>query len=317
MPKMQAAIDTRQPRLVEAEMRAAHLAMFPDADRSFVPTIFQWAVDCFEGRYQDYQPIDAHYHDLEHTLQGALCMSRLLWNRHETNAQPRLTRRMFELGMLAILMHDTGYLKKKWDTEGTGAKYTLTHVDRSIQFAGELMLGHDCPVEDILAVQNMIRCTGVNVKLDTIQFQDELERITGFSLGTSHLLGQMAASDYVDKLPILYSEFAEAARYNEGKMKAGGFFASAEDLMQKTPMFLGKVRAAKNQPRVSRPLSIPQHPVSGRPECLPRTDKRQYRAAAAATGRVRKAGLIRPHHFGGNISCFSMDAGIAVKCGSR
>ena len=240
LAKMQAAIDTRQPRLVEAEMRAAHLAMFPDADRSFIPTIFQWAVDCFEGRYQDYQPIDAHYHDMEHTLQGALCMSRLLWNRHDTNAQPRLTRRMFELGMLAILMHDTGYLKKKWDAEGTGAKYTLTHVDRSIQFAGELMLGHDYPIEDILAVQNMIRCTGVNVKLDTIQFQDELERITGFSLGTSDLLGQMAASDYVDKLPILYSEFAEAARYNEGKMKAGGFFASAEDLMQKTPVFWEK-----------------------------------------------------------------------------
>ena len=92
-------------------------------------------------------------------------------------------------------------------------------------------------MEDILAVQNMIRCTGVNVKLDTIQFQDELERIVGFALGTADLLGQMAAADYVDKLPILYSEFAEAARYNEGKMKAGGFFASADDLMQKTPLF--------------------------------------------------------------------------------
>jgi hypothetical protein len=237
---MQAAIDTRQPGLVEAEIRAAYLAMFPDADPNYVRTIFLWAIACFEGRYLDYQPIDAHYHDLEHTLQGALCMSRLLWNRHDTNAEPRLTRRLFELGMLAILMHDTGYLKKKWDTGGTGAKYTLTHVDRSIQFAGELMHGHDYPVEDILAVQNMIRCTGVNVKLDTIQFQDDLERIVGFALGTSDLLGQMAASDYVDKLPILYSEFAEAARYNEGKMKAGGFFASADDLMQKTPLFWEK-----------------------------------------------------------------------------
>src|ERR1019366_2017770 len=124
--------------------------------------------------------------------------------------------------------------------EGTGAKYTLTHVDRSIEFAGELMLMNDFLIEEILAVQNMIRCTGVNVKLDTIQFQDELERIVGFSLGTADLLGQMAASDYVEKLPILYSEFAEAAHYNEGKMKAGGFFSSAEDLMQKTPMFWEK-----------------------------------------------------------------------------
>ena len=75
--------------------------------------IFNWATACFEGRYLDYQPIDAIYHDLEHTLQGALCMSQLLWNRQRAGAEPRLTRRMFELGMLAILMHDTGYLKKE------------------------------------------------------------------------------------------------------------------------------------------------------------------------------------------------------------
>ena len=70
-----------------------------------------------------------------------------------------------------------------------------------------------------------------------LRFQDDLERIVGFALGTCDLLGQMAAPDYVDKLPILYSEFAEAARFNQGKMKAGGFFSSAEDLMQRTPMF--------------------------------------------------------------------------------
>jgi hypothetical protein len=234
---MLSATDTRQPRLVEAEIRAAHLAMFPDADPNYASKIFDWAGACFEGRYLDYQPIDAIYHDLEHTLQGTLCMSQLLWNRHRAGAEPRLTRKTFELGMLAILMHDTGYLKRKGDTEGTGAKYTLTHVDRSIQFAGELMRARDYPPEDIVAVQNMIRCTGVNVKLDAIQFQDKAERVAGFALGTADLLGQMAAADYVDKLPILYAEFAESARYNEGKMKAGGFFSSAQDLMQKTPAF--------------------------------------------------------------------------------
>jgi hypothetical protein len=100
------------------------------------------------------------------------------------------------------------------------------------------MVSQDFAVEEILAVQNMIRCTGVNVKLDSIQFQNEAERVTGFALGTADLLGQMAAPDYVDKLPILYSEFAEAARHSpDGKMKAGGFFTSAEDLMLKTPLF--------------------------------------------------------------------------------
>ena len=242
---MQPVIDTRNASLVEAEVQAAYVDMFPQGNISYIPTVFKWALDCFAGRYKDYQPIDARYHDLEHTLQGTLCMARLLQGRHHTTTEPRLTQRMFELGMLAILLHDTGYLKKKGDNEGTGAKYTLVHVDRSIEFAGQLMQGHGYSATDILAVQNMIRCTGINVTLNAIPFQNELEQITGFSLGTADLLGQMAAPDYVEKLPVLYSEFAESATINAGKMKAGGFFTSAEDLMEKTPMFYEKYVQSK------------------------------------------------------------------------
>jgi hypothetical protein len=233
-------INTREPSLVEAEVQKAYLEMFPQGDRKYIPMIFQWAGGWFGGGYMDYQPIDAHYHDLEHTMQGILCMAQLLRGRAARGHEPQLTQHMFELGMLAILMHDTGYLKHRGDNEGTGAKYTLTHVDRSIEFAGEFMVMHDYPIEEILSVQNMIRCTGVNVKLDVIQFQNEQERIIGFSLGTADLLGQMAAEDYVDKLPILYLEFAEAASHSADKMRAGGFFSSAEDLLQKTPMFWEK-----------------------------------------------------------------------------
>jgi hypothetical protein len=231
-------VNTRDPSSVEGVVQAAYAEMFPHGRPDFIPTIFGWVLSWFSGQYRDYQVIDAHYHDLEHTMQGILCMTRLLRARHQQPAEPRLTQRMLELGLLAILMHDTGYLKKRGDSDGTGAKYTLIHVDRSIEFAGELMLGRDFAVEEILAVQNMIRCTGVNVKLESVQFQDPLERTVGFALGTADLLGQMAAADYVDKLPTLYSEFAEAARYSpDGRMKAGGFFSSAEDLMQKTPLF--------------------------------------------------------------------------------
>jgi hypothetical protein len=238
---MQDPINTREPSAVEGEVQAAYVEMFPHGSHDYVPGIFRWVVSCFSGNYRDFLSIDAHYHDLEHTLQGTLCMARLLRRRAAQGRQPRITQRIFELGMRAILMHDTGYLKRLGDAGGTGAKYTLIHVDRSIEFAGEFMRGQDSPADEIVSVQNMIRCTGVNVKLESIQFQSEMERIAGFALGTADLLGQMAAPDYVDKLPILYMEFAEAARYSvDGKMKAGGFFTSAEDLMQKTPVFWEK-----------------------------------------------------------------------------
>ena len=86
----------------------------------------------------------------------------------------------------------------------------------------------------------MIRCTGVNVNLTAVPFQSEQERITGFALGTGDLLGQMAARDYIKKLPILYSEFAEAFLYNGSKMGSEEMFHSAEELIQKTPQFWEK-----------------------------------------------------------------------------
>jgi hypothetical protein len=231
------AVDTKDPAAVEQEVQAAYLTLFAEGDASFVGQAFRWTCDAFAGRYKDYLPIDALYHDLEHTLQGTLCMARLLRSRHEVNARPDLTQRMFELGVLAILLHDTGYLKKQGDSEGTGAKYTLTHVARSVQFAEELLSEKGFSIAAIRSVQNMIRCTGVHVDLTRIPFQGEVEKVIGYALGTADLLGQMSAEDYIDKLDILYAEFEESAKFYEGKMAGTLDFASAEDLTQRTPSF--------------------------------------------------------------------------------
>ncbi len=230
-------VDTRDPIAVEREVQAAYSAMFPPSDQTFVPKALGWARACFAGNYKDYQASDARYHDLEHTMQGTLCMVRLLLGRHQAGAKPVITQHPFELGLLAMLFHDTGYLKKQNDASGTGAKYTLTHVTRSVQFAEQFLDEKGFTADEILAVQHMIRCTGVNVNLTRIPFQTEFEKIVGFALGTSDLLGQMAAADYVEKLPVLYSEFEESARFYEGKMASVSTFTSADDLIRKTPEF--------------------------------------------------------------------------------
>ena len=237
---MDAQVDTKDPAAVEKEVQAVYVAMFPQAGRSFVPTALGWLKDCFAGKYKDYQASDARYHDLEHTLQGTLCMARLLHGRHQAGAKPGVNQRLFELGLLAILLHDTGYLKKKDDAGGTGAKYTLTHVTRSVQFAEQFLEEKAIPLAEIRMVQNMIRCTGVNANLSLIPFQSEMEKTVGFALGTADLLGQMAADDYVEKLPVLYSEFEESARFYEGKMAATQSFSGANDLVRKTPDFWTK-----------------------------------------------------------------------------
>jgi hypothetical protein len=234
---MRPSVDTKDPHVVAAEVQAAYLTVVPQGDRQFVPLIFGWASECFTGRYPGYQAVDARYHDFEHTLQGTLCLARLLRGRHLANTQPGLTERIVGLGLLAILLHDTGYLKQHGDTEGTGAKYTVTHVHRSMEFAADLLRRKGFSPPDIAAVRNMIQCTGLNADLTAIPFQSEEEKIAGFALGTADLLGQMAAEDYVDKLPVLYAEFAEAVRYSRPVDHFIGRFASAAELMDNTPAF--------------------------------------------------------------------------------
>jgi hypothetical protein len=214
--------------------------MFPGSDGNFVRQAFEWATDCFNGRFADYRAVDTRYHDFEHTLQGTLCMARILDGRYRAKAKPELTEKFFELGLLAILLHDTGYLKKRDDAKGTGAKYTAIHVLRSVDFAATLLTQKKFSREDIRAVQNMICCTGIDAALDKIPFQSELEKITGFTLGAADLVGQMAAEDYVKKLPVLYAEFAEAAAYSKDEGNYKFMFSSADDLMQKTPQFWEK-----------------------------------------------------------------------------
>src|SRR5688572_25286375 len=158
-------VDTRIPHEVEAQASSIYHRLFPQADRMFVPRAFEWLEQCFAGAYADYQAVDARYHDLEHTLQGTLCFVRLLDGRQSAQAEPVITRRMFELGLLAILFHDTGYLKQRSDPAGTGAKYTLVHVGRSAAFARQFLSEKGFSENETNAIENMIRCTGVNVDL--------------------------------------------------------------------------------------------------------------------------------------------------------
>jgi len=234
---MFAYVDTRNPQAVEEQARLTYLRLFPDADPSFITQSFDWARQCFSGQVGEYLPIDARYHDFEHTLQGTLCLIRLLEGRHLAHAKPLVDQHRFKLVLLAILFHDTGYLKRRDDTDGTGAKYTLTHVVRSADFARDFLSSRGFSASDIEAIRNMISCTGVNANLQAIPFRDDLERTLGYALATADLLGQMAAPDYVEKLPILYQEFAEAVRHDGPKAGRLASYRDADELARNTPSF--------------------------------------------------------------------------------
>ncbi|HSH43990.1 MAG TPA: hypothetical protein VK973_17840 [Arenicellales bacterium] len=233
---MAVEVDTKHVEAVCSEADRIYRSLYPDADAAFLP----WACDSFRavfaGRYGDYLPLDAPYHDREHTMQGLLCLVRLLQGRHMAGALPTVPRGMFELGILAILLHDTGYLKRSGDTGGTGAKYTLVHVDRSREFAARFLFDQGFDANDVESVQRMISGTAMNTSPTELPFASETERTVGAALATADLLGQMSADDYVERLPQLYSEFAESCLHS-GHGVEHLRFDSAEALIANTPVF--------------------------------------------------------------------------------
>ena len=260
---MYASVDTADPQAVQAEVCAIYGRLFRDGEAAAVKRAFDWALTCFSGEYAGYQSIDARYHDLEHTLQGTLCLARLLEGRERSGILPRVSREVFDLSLVAILFHDMGYLKEEGDDVGTGAKYTLIHVDRSVDFASQFLREKGFGSGEILSIQQMIRCTGVNVVLSDIPFQNDLVRLAGYALGTADLVGQMAASDYPEKLPVLYEEFVEAANHNGGWTAQFGPFENAIHLMSQTNDFFAhyvKPKIDGDLGGLHRFLGDPDHP---------------------------------------------------------
>ncbi len=221
-------------------IRAIYKKNYNKEDISLIELVLRDTIDLFSGRRKGFLKCDTQYHDLSHTLQVIPPFTGIIdgWNRSENS--PKISQEFFELGIIGVLLHDTGYIKTADDKEGTGAKYTFIHPQRSAKFASIYLQEIGFGKNKILCVQNIIMCSGVKVDYNKIRFTSEEERIVGYTLGTADLLGQMSSADYPEKLSILYNEFEEAYRY-EGidKLQREGttIFESAEDLIRKTPEF--------------------------------------------------------------------------------
>ena len=208
-----------------------------------IKRIFDDVIDLFQGRWPGYQACDAQYHNLTHTFQTIPPFIEIIDGWNKSGQAPRISKDFFRFGVIGVLLHDTGYIKTWDDLEGTGAKYTFTHMQRSIEFAHSYLTEIGFDEKSVNCILNIIGCTGVTLDLN-IHFLSDEERIVGYALGTADLLGQMSDEDYLDKIPILYKEFAEAYHY-EGidklKNRGAAMINSAEDLVKGTPIFYEKV----------------------------------------------------------------------------
>jgi hypothetical protein len=211
---------------VFVEVRIIISLIFPVFDWKPVDSAFRDIVRLFCGEYPGFQACNTRYHDLKHTTDAFLAMARLIHGAHIDGK--KLTERQVRLGLISALMHDTGYIQTLDDRTGTGGKYTLTHIGRSIDFLDNYFTVNGYSREDFMLCGKCLRCTGLDTQINEIRFDSPEDALLGEMLGTADLFGQLADRSYLKKLTFLYHEF------REGNVPG---YEDELDLIEKTPVF--------------------------------------------------------------------------------
>jgi len=208
------------------ETRKIATDFLPTSDLDLFDLIFKDIDLLFRGQYPGYRSSNTKYHDFEHTISVVLATARLI---HGCDVDGlRFQPRDILLTLIASLLHDVGLIQEKDDQEGSGAKYTVGHEERSITFLQEYLPHKGFAAAEIETCANFIRCTILSLPPAEVPFPLPAHRNLGYIVGTADLLAQMADRFYLEKLLLLYKEFEEA--------RLPGFDSELE-LLQKTKAF--------------------------------------------------------------------------------
>ena len=225
-------LDVRDNNEILDEVKFITSLINPQFDFHYLNEAFRDVEKLFQGSYPGFQKCNTKYHDLRHTMMVLLAMARLIHGAVLGGA--KFTDKEINLGLTAALMHDTGYIQTNDDNLGTGAKYTLIHIKRSIVFAQDYYAGENYFRTDLVCFRDILFCTGLSFDIKKITFTSPNIEIIGKMLGTADLLSQMADRFYLEKLTPLFHEF------EEGNVPG---FESEFDLFKKTTDFYKSVQA--------------------------------------------------------------------------
>ncbi len=199
-------MNTEDRTAVLDEVRRIFLMHYDYESFRQVENAFAIICSLFDGMFPGYRKCNTEYHNLTHTLDALLATSRLMDGR--TSLKDKFNIKLAVNLHLAALLHDTGYIQEDWDHEGTGAKYTKNHVERSSAFVEKNASNFHLSPADVKTISCLIQCTGLKADSNRGLKGELLE--AGAILGTADLLGQMSDRAYLEKLLFLYYEFREA-----------------------------------------------------------------------------------------------------------
>src|SRR6202047_4493551 len=210
---------------------------FGESQVSLCNALVTFSFDLFHGKNPEFQPCDTAFHDFDHTMQATAAVADLLAAHRQNSVIAPLGQRDWELAIAAAILHDTGYLKRRNDVGGSGAKYSAIHVGRSCFHAWELLPPFGFTYDELRQVQNAICATAISVSMEELPFRDPREWLIGAMVATGDMLGQMAAEDYPERLAGLYLEFREATVFSRLQKASFAIHKNLLDLLGGTEKF--------------------------------------------------------------------------------
>ena len=182
-------IDRDEPVNVLDEVRSLYTRVYDRNSFAVIEHTFMLVSSLFRGEFPGYRKCTTQYHDFDHTLDAFLATARLLDGIAVAEAPVSVTHAT--RGLLAALFHDTGYIQLIDDSDGTGAKYTKEHVERSEEFVSRNALAFGLSRADIEEIVLLIACTDMGTEIPSLSFSDRSMMLVGKMLGSADLLGQI------------------------------------------------------------------------------------------------------------------------------
>jgi len=201
-------VDMNNPDSVFEEVKIIFLDMFDKGEMSSLVAVFDDVVSLFQGRFPGYKVCDTPYHNLKHTTDVFLAMARLIHGAHTQGITLNATD--VNIGLLAALMHDSGYIQKESERYESGATLSADHVQRGIVFMQNHLSKNGSPTDFINRCKTMIQSTDLGFRFDQNTFDNDADKILCRMIAASDLLAQTADRNYLEKLPLLFQEFREA-----------------------------------------------------------------------------------------------------------
>ena len=220
-------------------MLAEHFSA-EELNSGFLRRCFEDIEAAFWGEYSGYLKCDTPYHDLRHSLDTALLVSRMVCGYQMGLAsQERLSGKEAQLGVFLALYHDIGFLRKTEENHLFGAQLVFQHEQRSVDFARTYLLGSElseyADSSELIHVTNFAHSTA-----DVLHGHPAQQAALARMIGSADLISQISDRCYLERCrDFLFREFhlAGADRLREADGSERIVYLDGEDLLLKTPSF--------------------------------------------------------------------------------